>query len=66
MKNNPIYYDEAAKLIRRLSEAPEDMSIELLCVNKAELEILLLSINKLLSAYLQVTEDLKELQEVSE
>lgn len=66
MKKNPIYYDEAAKLLRKLSGAPEDMLIELLCVNRAELENLLLSMDKLLSAYLQVTDDLKELQEVSE
>lgn len=66
MKKDPIYYTEVAHFLRRLAEAPQDMLCELLCVNRAELENMLLSMDKLLSAYLQVSDDLKELQEVSE
>lgn len=62
MKNDPIYYPEASHLLRRLSEAPQDMLCELLCLNRANLENLLLSFDKLLSAYIQVSDDLNDLQ----
>ena len=64
MKNDPIYYSEASHLLRRLSEAPQDMLSELLCINKSNLEDLLLSLDKLLSAYVQVNDDLEELQKM--
>ena len=60
MKRNPIYYDEARELLRRLSGAPEEMLAELLSVKRSEL---LLSMDKLLSAYVQVSDDLNEIQE---
>lgn len=63
MKRNPIYYDEARRLLRRLSGAPEEMLAELLSVKRSELDELLLSMDKLLSAYVQVSDDLNEIQE---
>ena len=62
MKNDPIYYSEVSHLLRRLSEAPQDMLCELLCMNRTNLEDLLLSLDKLLSVYVQVNDDLEELQ----
>lgn len=66
MKKNPIYYDEVAQLLRCLSAAPQETLSQLLCLKKSDLDCLLVSMDKLLSAYLQVTDDLNELQEVSE
>ncbi len=66
MKNNPIYYDEVAQLLRCLSAAPKETLSQLLWLKKSDLDCLLVSMDKLLSAYLQVTDDLNELQEVSE
>lgn len=66
MKKNPIYYDEVAQLLRCLSAAPKETLSQLLWLNKSDLDCLLVSMDKLLSAYLQVTDDLNELQEVSE
>lgn len=66
MKKNPIYYDEVAQLLRCLSAAPKETLSQLLCLKKSDLDCLLISLDKLLSAYLQVTDDLNELQEVSE
>ena len=63
MKRNPIYYDEARELLRRLSGEPEEMLAELLSVKRSELDELLLSMDKLLSAYVQVSDDLNEIQE---
>lgn len=63
MKRNPIYYDGARELLRRLSGAPEEMLAELLSVKRSELDELLLSMDKLLSAYVQVSDDLNEIQE---
>lgn len=63
MKENPIYYDEARELLRRLSGEPEEMLAELLSVKRSELDELLLSMDKLLSAYVQVSDDLNEIQE---
>ena len=63
MKRNPIYYDEVRELLRRLSGAPEEMLAELLSVKRSELDELLLSMDKLLSAYVQVSDDLNEIQE---
>lgn len=63
MKRNPIYYDEARELLRRLSGVPEEMLAELLSVKTSELDELLLSMYKLLSAYVQVSDDLNEIQE---
>jgi hypothetical protein len=63
MKRNPIYYDEARELLRRLSGVPEEMLAELLSVKSSELDELLLSMYKLLSAYVQVSDDLNEIQE---
>lgn len=53
MKKDPICYTEVAHYLRRLAEAPQDMLCELLCMNRAELENMLLSMDKLLSAYLR-------------
>ena len=66
MKKNPIYYDEVAQLLRCLSAAPKETLSNLLWLKKSDLDCLLISLDKLLSAYLQVTDDLNELQEVSE
>ena len=66
MKKNPIYYDEVSQLLRYLSAAPKETLSQLLCLKKSDLDCQLASMNKLLSAYLQVTDDLNELQEVSE
>lgn len=66
MKKNPIYYDEVAQLLRCLSAAPKETLSQLLWLKKSDLDCLLVSMDKLLSAYLQVTDDLNELQEVSE
>ena len=66
MKKNPIYYDEVAQLLRCLSAAPKETLSHLLLLKKSDLDCLLISLDKLLSAYLQVTDDLNELQEVSE
>lgn len=66
MKKNPIYYDEVAQLLRCLSAAPKETLSQLLWLKKSDLDCLLISLDKLLSAYLQVTDDLNELQEVSE
>lgn len=66
MKKNPIYYDEVAQLLRFLSAAPKETLSQLLWLKKSDLDCLLVSLDKLLSAYLQVTDDLNELQEVSE
>lgn len=66
MKKNPIYYDEVAHLLRCLSAAPNETLSQLLWLKKSDLDCLLISLDKLLSAYLQVTDDLNELQEVSE
>ena len=66
MKKNPIYYDEVAQLLRCLSAAPKETMSQLLWLKKSDLDCLLVSMDKLLSAYLQVTDDLNELQEVSE
>lgn len=66
MKKNPIYYDEVAQLLRCLSVAPKETLSQLLWLKKSDLDCLLVSMDKLLSAYLQVTDDLNELQEVSE
>ena len=63
MKRNPIYYDKARELLRRLSGAPEEMLAELLSVKRSELNDLLQSMDKLLSAYVQVSDDLNEIQE---
>lgn len=63
MKENPIYYDEVSYLHRRLTEVPKDLS-EILCMKRSELENLLLAMDKLLSAYVQVSDDLNEIQEV--
>lgn len=62
MKKDPIYYSEVAHFLRRLAEAPQDLLCELLCMNRANLENNLLSLDKLLSAYIQVSDDLEELQ----
>lgn len=66
MKKNPIYYAEVAQLLRCLSAAPKETLSQLLWLKKSDLDCLLVSMDKLLSAYLQVTDDLNELQEVSE
>ena len=66
MKKNPIYYDEVAQLLRCLSAAPKETLSQLLWLKKSDLDCLLVSLDKLLSAYLQVMDDLNELQEVSE
>lgn len=66
MKKNPIYYDEVVQLLRCLSAAPKETLSQLLWLKKSDLDCLLVSMDKLLSAYLQVTDDLNELQEVSE
>ena len=66
MKKNPIYYDEVAQLLRCLSAVPKETLCQLLWLKKSDLDCLLVSMDKLLSAYLQVTDDLNELQEVSE
>ena len=66
MKKNPIYYDEVAQLLRCLSAAPKETLSQLLWLKKSDLDCLLVSMDKLLSAYLQVTDDLNELQEVLE
>ena len=66
MKKYPIYYDEVAQLLRCLSAAPKETLSQLLWLKKSDLDCLLVSMDKLLSAYLQVTDDLNELQEVSE
>lgn len=66
MKKNPIYYDEVAQLLRCLSAAPKETLSQLLWLKKSDLDCMLVSMDKLLSAYLQVTDDLNELQEVSE
>lgn len=66
MKKNPIYYDEVTQLLRCLSAAPKETLSQLLWLKKSDLDCLLVSMDKLLSAYLQVTDDLNELQEVSE
>ena len=63
MKRNPIYYDEARELLRILSGAPEEMLAELLIVKRSELDEMLISMDKLLSAYVQVSDDLNEIQE---
>lgn len=62
MKKDPIYYSEVAHFLRRLSEAPQDLLSELLCMNRVNLDNNLLSLDKLLSAYIQVSDDLEELQ----
>lgn len=66
MKKNPIYYDDVAQLLRCLSAAPKETLSQLLWLNKSDFDCLLVSMDKLLSAYLQVTDDLNELQEISE
>lgn len=66
MKKNPIYYDEVTQLLRCLSAAPKETLSQLLWLKKSDLDCMLVSMDKLLSAYLQVTDDLNELQEVSE
>lgn len=66
MKKNPIYYDDVAQLLRCLSAAQKETLSQLLWLKKSDLDCLLISLDKLLSAYLQVTDDLNELQEVSE
>lgn len=66
MKKNPIYYDEVMQLLRCLSAVPKETLSQLLWLKKSDLDCLLVSMDKLLSAYLQVTDDLNELQEVSE
>lgn len=66
MKKNPIYYDEVTQLLRCLSAAPKETLSQFVWIKKSDLDCLLASMNKLLSAYLQVTDDLNELQEVSE
>lgn len=43
MKRNPIYYDEARELLKRLSGAPEEMLAELLSVKRSELDELLIT-----------------------
>lgn len=67
MKKNPIYYDEALDLFHRLNRIAYTELADL-CDYKSETEIMLAlgNLYKLLQAYIQVTDDLKELQEVSE
>ena len=67
MKQNPIYYNEAYDLLKRLKENDEQrLRVELGYENLGMYRIELASLEKLLSAYVQVSDDLKELQEVSE
>lgn len=63
MKENPIYYDESRRLLRSLCAAPQQVLSELLWMKRSELDELLLSMDKLLSAYVQVSDDLNEIQE---
>lgn len=63
MKENPIYYDESRRLLRSLSAAPQQVLSELLWMKRSELNDLLQSMDKLLSAYVQVSDDLNEIQE---
>ena len=67
MKQNPIFYDEAMDLLDRLSKIPYSDFARLLGF-KSGYEVIdsLANLNKLLSAYVQLSDDLKELQEVSE
>ena len=67
MKNNPIYYDEVKYLLTHLRDADEQRIYhELNYDSLGMFRISLSCLDKLLSAYLQVTDDLMELQEVSE
>lgn len=67
MGNNPIYYNEAYDLLRHLKETDEQrLRVELGFENLGMFRIELAPLEKLLSAYVQVSDDLEELQEVSE
>ena len=65
MKKNPIYYEESLDLFHRLNRIAYTELAEL-CDYKSETEIMLALSNlyKLLQAYIQVTDDLEELQKI--
>lgn len=67
MKKDPIYYVEAMDLFHRLNRIAYTELADL-CDYKSETEIMfaLGNLYKLLQTYLQVSDDLKEILEVSE
>lgn len=74
MKNYPIFYEESRKLCDALMSVPEDKHEELSKLLGFDytpelfndITLALMALDKLLSAYVQVSDDLKELQEMSE
>lgn len=65
MVNNPIYYNEVQDLLNRLCAKDEHvLRLILSYESEAEFRDAKHSLEKLLSAYVQISDDLKELQEV--
>lgn len=73
MKEKPIFYEESRKLCDALQSVPSDkypVLCELLGIEYTpelfnDLDLALIALDHLLSAYVQVSDDLAELQEVS-
>lgn len=62
MSRNIIYYDKSWKFLRALANVPPAKLAILLSLQTSEIEDMIHSFDKLLSAYVQVYEDLNELQ----